>query len=356
MNPVVVCASHVDGGGERYLRSLYGEIHKRGHMPTLVGSIPEWPRPLGLCDPEFGPKWGSRTVLPGLMHLPAERRRVEALIRNLQPTFFHVQYKREQIGLTDLLARRAPVVWTEHGRLLPGGRGWLLGKAYQLAAKRAAVVVCVSPAVRDDVAHAVGQSVRTEVIENGVDTGYFRPPTPAERLAARAELGVPDLSPAVAWVGQLRASKRPLLALEVSRHLDGTMVVAGGGPEAPTVRSQASLHPNVICFGRKVEPRLVYHAADALLFTSTGAGEGLPLVLLEAAACGLPLLTHVGSGAEELVLQAGGRVVLDHPAKMGAALMDLLADQKPVAASRQWALEHSLERWTDEYLQLFMSL
>lgn len=133
MRPVVVCKSTVAGGGERYLRELYGGLAERGHDPYLIGDIPDWQGP---STDALGPKWSKRTVARGFTQLPGERRAAGRVLDSVGGDFAHAQYKREQIGLTDTLARNGPVLWTEHGRWLSGPTGKALAVAYRLAARK----------------------------------------------------------------------------------------------------------------------------------------------------------------------------------------------------------------------------
>src|SRR4051794_26885115 len=166
MRLVPVCHAHVLGGAERYLNLLYPRLRERGHQGHLVGSVPGWTEVTGLPSTAvaFSPKWGGRATARRLPHLPRERRAVAAAIRDLRADLFHAQFKREQVGLTDLLARQAPVIWTEHGRFPTGTGARALAAGYRQAARKVGAIICVSRAVADELRGIVGPRVRIEVV------------------------------------------------------------------------------------------------------------------------------------------------------------------------------------------------
>ncbi|HET9103117.1 MAG TPA: glycosyltransferase family 4 protein [Solirubrobacteraceae bacterium] len=344
-----VCHSEAAGGAERYLNLLYPRLAVQGFTAHLIGTVPGWPLPA--TPIAFGPKWSRRSTPRELAHVRAERRAVAAIADDLRPDLFHAQFKREQIGLTDVLARRAPVLWTEHGRF-PGGRfGRGLAVAYRLAARRAAAIVAVSGSVAEEIGGIVGPRVRIEVVPNAIDTDTVRPATPAQRAAARSALGLSDDVRVVAWVGRMSEGKRPSLALETAARLPGVLLMAGSGPLQAEMHARAAGGP-VRVLGHLADPSPVYQAADAFLFTSGGAGEGLPYSVLEAAAHDLPIVANAGAGLGDELSGAAATVVDDSPGALAEALQRASSD----GASRRWAREHDLAPWAARHAQILRSL
>jgi glycosyltransferase involved in cell wall biosynthesis len=291
----------------------------------------------------------------GIARLRAERREIDRLAAESGADLFHVQFKREQIGLTDVLARHAPVVWTEHGRFLKGKRGAALAAGYRVAARKASAIVCVSDAVATDVRHIVGKRCRIEVIENAVDTKAMRPPTPEEKRAARRTFGFGDQDgPLLLWIGRLDASKLPGLALEVGDRWPGVTLIVGDGPERAALE-QAPRRRDVRMAGYLAEPAIAYRAADVLLFTSTGVSEGYPTVLLEAAAYGVPLVTNEESGAGILVSAAGGEVRNADLQQLSDAAELVVREGRGVQA-RNWAELHDVEPWVARHAEVLDSV
>jgi glycosyltransferase involved in cell wall biosynthesis len=126
------------------------------------------------------------------------------------------------------------------------------------------------------------------LIFNGVDTDLFRlPPAEFDKARMRASLGLPVKRDTVLFVGRF-VEKKGLHIIErlARRRPDLTFALAGWGPIDPA----AWQLPNVHVFSGLHGPSLVslYQASD--LFVLPSVGEGLPLVLQEALACGLPVI------------------------------------------------------------------
>ncbi|KQY23218.1 hypothetical protein ASD16_11705 [Cellulomonas sp. Root485] len=119
------------------------------------------------------------------------------------------------------------------------------------------------------------------------------------------------------------------------------------------VRSAAG--PSVRAVGHVDDVSTYLRAASVLLFTSTGAGEGLPTVILEAAACGLPVIADESSGFGGLVESIGGASLsADVDAQHWASAALALVPQDGLTPGREWAVNHSLDRWaaqTDEVVR-----
>jgi glycosyltransferase involved in cell wall biosynthesis len=180
-------------------------------------------------------------------------------------------------------------------------------------------VICLTDAMRDEV--VTGFRVpreRVRVVPNGVDRGGAVPPAGARE--ARELL----------FVGRLVEQKNVLAAVDAMAELprDVTLRIVGEGEQAARIgaRIRALGLSNVRLEGRldPAELDAAYRRATALLMPSSH--EGMPLVLLEALAAGVPV---VCSRIPELV-EAGGDAVLTvdpvTPQTLAAAVRGLLAD------------------------------
>jgi glycosyltransferase involved in cell wall biosynthesis len=93
------------------------------------------------------------------------------------------------------------------------------------------------------------------------------------------------------------------------------------------------------------------------LFTSSGAGEGFPLAILEAAAFGLPVVGNIESGLSTLIESAGGEARKGDPGILAKAAADVLESlNERSSAAREWAEAHELGRWIEAHMSLFESL
>ena len=159
---------------------------------------------------------------------------------------------------------------------------------------------------------------RIETIPLGVDVNRFHPASPEERSAARRSLGLADDEVAVLYVGRLshhakahpfplfRAASEAALAAGRSVHL-----VLAGWTAHPAVREAflegaRTFAPGVrtsLADGRDPGTRrLVWHAADLFVSPSDNIQETFGLAVLEAMACGLPVVASDWDGYRDLVV------------------------------------------------------
>jgi glycosyltransferase involved in cell wall biosynthesis len=227
-------------------------------------------------------------------------------------------------GLLGRLAawrRRVPGrVHTFHGHLLQGYFGpfrtRLICRAERLLAGLSTGLVAVSPRVAEELARAgaTGRH-RVAVIPPALD------PSPYLALARRRPAGE---GPVVGWAGRLVPVKDPDLLGRVARRLPGVRFLAAG--EGPLLSEMRDRHPQVRWLGHCGEMARFYERLDAFLLTSVN--EGVPLVLLEAFAAGVPVVATPAGGVADLV--ATGRTGLLPPDRkeenLAALLARLLAD------------------------------
>ncbi|WP_292814045.1 glycosyltransferase family 4 protein [Microbacterium sp. HA-8] len=348
-----MCASETYGGAELYLQRAADALVRRGHEVVLIGRVPGFEG--ARIDVGLGDKWSRRTLPWAWIQLPAERRRVLSAVRAVRPDVIHLQFKREQIGMTRALSRFAPVVWTEHGRMERGVAQIVLGMAYRRAASHVRAISAVAAGVADDVIARTGRTNGLSVLENGVDTTRMDVPSARRRAEARRQLGIDDDRPVAVWVGRMHPAKRPGLAVDIARDWWGHVVMAGSGVALPALEVSARTIPSVTILGHVEELSAVYSAADVLLVTSASAArEGLPTTILEAAAFGVPTLASRDAGVDDGVLAAGGRLVESgaDAARWRTELDELVASSSS-GRPRAWAEAHSLPVWEDAICRFF---
>ena len=216
-----------------------------------------------------------------------------------------------------------------------------------LAARRAARLLCVSGRTRDDlVASHPACERRTRVVPHGVDP-RFSP--------ARDDTEVPrEDAPYVLAVGALRHRKNlsTLLAAMRAPALAGHRLVLVGPADAaePALRQRArelSLTGRVGFTGFVDDDALVslYRRADVVVHPATQEGFGLPV--LEAMACGTPVVCCAQGAAEEARGHAA-RVfdAADGPDAVAAHIAALL-DETECARARRRGLEHAASMSAD---------
>lgn len=155
-------------------------------------------------------------------------------------------------------------------------------------------------------------------IENGVDLERFRKAGPERKERLRRRLGLPADKKILLWVGRLHGAMKGVDRIQrIARVLppDVTLVVVGYGPDFEVLRERnikLLRSWKMVMPGSIYSPQDYYRAADAFLFTSHH--EPFGLVLLEAAASGLPILgfpVNEGGGATELMQKLNASQVTD---------------------------------------------
>lgn len=224
-------------------------------------------------------------------------------------------------GLAAVLAGlvfRVPVTVTLRGMLPLLVPFRLRRPQLRFALRRAARVIAVSESLKRDAVALGIPSERVRVIENGIDPGLFHP---IDRTEARRSLGLPKYGPVLVSVGTLAPRKGFHLVMEAMAKLKKNwptlrFAIVGGdgaegamGNELRQLAQKLGIADRVVFAGPRKRGELASWYAAADLFVLATAHEGCPNVVLEALACGTPVLgTPVGS-IPELLSQDVGIVV-----------------------------------------------
>ncbi|HVX21545.1 MAG TPA: glycosyltransferase family 1 protein [Acidimicrobiales bacterium] len=255
--------------------------------------------------------------------------------------------------------------WHERSKVL------LFRRAIKVAARRAAVIVCVSATTAARLAEVCPVSAPVVVAPHGVDHARFTPrePSPGADRAAVAALGLDPDRPMVVFVGTIEPRKNvPALVRAFEQvadaHPDAVLVLAGqrgwGADEVERAEMAAERHRDRIVRTGYVPdgavPALLRTAA-VVAYPSLAEGYGLPA--LEALACGAPLVTTSGTAMAELADGAAVLVAPGDTADLASAIDGVLSDDGgggtadrrrrglEVAAARTW--EASAQRHLQAY-------
>jgi glycosyltransferase involved in cell wall biosynthesis len=202
--------------------------------------------------------------------------------------------------------------------------------------KLADKVVVVSNATRDYVQSLGVKSSCIEVLLNGVDLDRFRPLF-GVREVMRKRFGVfGDGKKVVLTVRRLVYKNGVDTFIDAARVIvkelgrrDIVFVVVGKGPDMLSIQGQIvsmGLEGNILLAGFVADKDLAsfYNMADLFVLPSK-SGEGLPLVVLEAMACGLPVVaTDVGGVREVLVDGFGKLVPADNSGALAGAIVEFI--------------------------------
>ncbi len=284
------------GGAETQVFHLAVELRHRGWEIGVVSLLP--PTAFTAELEKTGVAVFSLGMRPGVAD-PRGLARLIAILNRFRPAVLH-----SHLFHANLMARAArlfcpvPVVIStlhsiaESGQTARGTR--LRDWTYRLSAPLADAVVSVSEAVAQ-------RHGRRRVIPNGVDLSVCRP-DPERRAGTRAALGLGD---AFVWlaVGRLMWKKDyPTMLRAFARQKGAILLIAGEGPEESALRALArELAIETRFLGARDDVPALMNAADAVVLSSLV--EGLPMVLLEAAASGVPVVTTAAGGAPEAVAQ-----------------------------------------------------
>ncbi len=262
-------------------------------------------------------------------------------------------------GLLLAWRRRCAVVATIHnneefryGQQAQALRYRLRRRAYRGLLDRAAAVVAVSEEVKQSLLEELRvpeddrlRRARVAVVPNGVE---IPAPLPQEMLAqARARHGILPDEPLVLGAGRLTEQKNFAALIDAAALLRASGVrcrflIAGDGPQRAYLTRRAAdlgLDGQVLLPGTVTDLQELMQGAD--VFALPSLWEGLPLVLLEAMACGLPVAGSRIRGVAEVV-EDGVSGLLCEPGDvpcLAAALRSLLGDARLRASCGAAGLE-----------------
>ena len=207
----------------------------------------------------------------------------------------------------------------------------------RFALRRAARVIAVSETLRQDAVALGIPEEKIRVIGNGIDPDLFHP---QDRTEARRALGLPKYGPLLVSVGTLSRRKGFHLVMEAMARLKKRWpslrfaLVGGDGAEGAmsaelkALATKLGIADRVIFAGPRKSAELApwYRAAD--LFVLPTEHEGSPNVVLEALACGTPVVaTPVGSIPELIDAETGLLVERE---------VDAIAEGLATALNRSW--------------------
>ncbi|GAA5119293.1 glycosyltransferase family 4 protein [Pseudonocardia adelaidensis] len=339
------------GGIQTYLHAFAERL-----PGELAVYAPAWP---GAAE------WDAASPVPVHRHatslmlpVPAVAARAAALAREYAATTVWFGAAAPLALLGPYLRRHAGVervVGSTHGHevgwsMVPGGR-----RALRRIGSDADVLTTISRYTRSRLAAAFGPGAALEVLPAGIDTERFRP-DPAARAELRRRYRVGD-APLAVCVSRLVARKGQdalirALPLVRERVPGARLLLVGDGPGATRLRRlarAAGVDEHVVFAGAVPAVDLPAHHAVGDVFAlpcrTRGGGldvEGLGIVLLEAAAAGLPVVAGESGGAPETVREGRtGRVVDGRDVEsVASAVAGLLADPDRAramgAAGRSW--------------------
>lgn len=292
-----------------------------------------------------------------------EYRQVTNLCRRLWPHLIHTHgYRPDLVG--GLAARRLgiPVVTTVHGFTGGGLKNRLYEALQRRALRRHDAVCAVSRRLASDLAWSGIAAERVHFVPNG----WHGRPAPLGRREAREALGIGGDHFQIGWVGRLSSEKGPdtlIEALGLIGHIPYVASILGNGPERirlERVTSSTQLAWRVRWHGTVSDAGRHLAAFDLLVISSRT--EGMPIVLFEAMAAGVPVIaTDVGGVPEVVTPREAILVPPDDPEALALAIEAVYLDPEAAAtradaARRRLEEEFDMRRTLEEYENLYRGL
>ena len=194
--------------------------------------------------------------------------------------------------------------------------------------KNIAFFIALSQIIREDLKTLGISESKIVPIPNGIDVERFFPASGTEQMTLRQQLELPN-GIIVIYAGRLHSDKRVDQLIKIWKnirivHPNATLLIVGSGPDEDLLRKSAG--PGIIFTGgiQNVAPYL--RSAD--LFVLPSVSEGFSLSILEALACGLPVIvTPVGAVNEVINHGQNGWIVdIDNLACLEASILELIGD------------------------------
>lgn len=365
-----------------HVRALVG----LGHRVTLVAPDygPAHHEEQRARDTEFGDAFRVIRVPARVLFFDPEDRlfegralrglRARLSLQRWNAVHVHTPFRAHALGVQVARACGAPAVETYHtyfeeyvAHYLP----WLPAPVLRLFARRLSRKLChevdhlvVPTAEMTGVLARYGIRTPSTVLPTGIDLDEF---AGGDGARFRAAHGIDPQAPVVATVSRLAIEKNIPFLLDIVQRLvhefpSLRFVIAGEGPDAKRLRAMSQslgLEAYVLFVGnldRRTQLLDCYRAADAFLFASPTETQGL--VLIEAMALGVPIVSTAVMGTATVLRDAGGAVVSDEDvATFAGHVAHVLRDDGLRATlsaagrddARRWSNDRLIQRLLDVY-------
>jgi glycosyltransferase involved in cell wall biosynthesis len=222
---------------------------------------------------------------------------------------------------------------------------------------RSGHAIAVSAKVKQELVNIGILPDQVHVIVNGVDVNQFSTTMAGHRIT----YGLPEQVPLALFAGELRSARKNLeTVLQALCHVPSLHLAVAGDDRGTAYRQQAitlGIADRVHFLGQRSDLPQLMQLADLFVFPSRY--EACTLVLLEAMASGLPVITARSTGGCELVTPECGVVLADSDdaVALGDAIQQLLQTphqlQQMGQAARQQACQYNWPQQASQYLDLF---
>ena len=374
---MVICPSQtgrnytrtIDGVKTVYLKSVQAKIY-----PDQIHAVPAKKKFLGREWPHLWYRHGFRvSVFP--------QREIKSVLNEFRPNVVHVQVS-DPIGLSVVAYARhrgIPVVTTEHNQpdvftdplKVPGVMkkpvNYLLTSYFRnRQSKSDFVTMPTEQAIKDLIwSRGKGFPVPVAAVSNGVDLACFKPGKAPTEIYKK--YGVSVERPVVLYVGRVDPEKRVGAVIDAFKEArkkipKALLIIVGDGVDKVRLMQKTKkmgLGDDVKFLGRVLPPDLyeLYKIGD--VFATASEIETQGIVLIEAAACGLPLIA-VDKGAVSEVCINDENGYLCEPGnveEISVAMVKILSDEKLRKKFSENSIiiahEHDFEKTLDRFEKIY---
>ncbi len=311
-------------------------------------------------------------------------RQIKKILDEFKPDVIHVQGS-DPVGVATVKyakKHQIPVVATEHNQpevltqslRMPGVMrkpvNNMLSGYFRKRQLKSNFATMPTQLAIDKLTKGKDVGVPLEAVSNGVDLSAFKPGKASDDVYNK--YNIPKNVPTILYIGRVDPEKQVDVVLRsfakfLNKHkldnLSKTLfLVAGDGVALSGLKSEAKklgIEDSVKFLGRVTAPDLygIYKMGDVFVTASQIETQGI--VLIEAAASGLPLIAVNGGAVAEVCQNNVNGILLEPDNEEGIvkAISTILSDddlrQKMSEASLKIATEHSLERTIDKFLEIY---
>lgn len=239
--------------------------------------------------------------------------KLRRFIRQVDPDIVHAHSSKAGglLRLPCVAARSMPVFYTPHAYYgmarRSGAMPWMFDRVERMLSHRGTTINISKDEAEFARLRLAVPASRQRVIHNPVRTDKFRPAGAEDKRAARLVFSVPPNAVVIGTVGRMCFQKDPetlyrAIAPLLRRRPELLMMHLGEGElldDLKRLSAELMIERQVRFCGYAEDPLVFYHALDALAMTSRYEA-GWPIVILEALACDLPIVSSRAPGTADI--------------------------------------------------------
>jgi len=285
-----------------------------------------------------------------------QRAEIASLCRSLRPDVLHTHgYRADVLHVGTARRMHMPAVTTVHGFVGGDRKNRLYERIQTFMFRRFDAVVAVSRSQIDGLVERGVPEARIHLLPNACGEAA----DPLEPVSARQQLGVATDTFHVGWVGRVSPEKGLDVLIDALPHLDDLPMVTsviGDGTQRSELQAHAEARGVGQCLrwhGLMPEAARLLRGFDVLVLSSRT--EGVPMVLLEAMAAGVPIVAAAVGGIPDVVGEEDALLVPpEDPRALAASIRAVYGDPpgartRAVAARQRVLARFSVSQWVGRY-------